>query len=539
MKNAFVLLIDAFMHEIVANDDAFRFFAPNLHALSRLGVNRKVVANAQATQFVMPSLFTATYPLDYGGYNEGIRDRPKSFVEVLHEAGYETFLLATANQLGLSLGYQRGFDVIGTTSDYRTQVEYRISRTMHYELDRYRKGVIDKPTVIARVKTLMMPLLDGLIEAISLHDRTIWPPGLMRLNQKIADNCAKEKRLLDNNPDAVLAKLLRVAPGLYWRYLGREHVGGIGFFVQRALCGLNWRTREKLSAQTAFPFLLLQHYQAIAGDVIPATTRFITAPRSKNWFVHMHLMDLHDCRAANRFGHVVGLFRYFPKWLAARLRGLTGRRFLYDATLMYLDRQLASLLAILTRQVRADETVIIVTGDHGSQYARSPRAKPPIGERMYGEHIDVGFIFAGDLAAAAGKDGMLDTMGVSDTLLRALDVDPHPSFKGRGLQAGGRDVIVSESCGRGFSDLKEGDLFFAVSSPTHRLFLCLKGQKLRAEKLFEFKTDPDELDNILAAPGSRDIVNALAGVLFRERADLLRTRGVSLPDETEIVMPVR
>ena len=35
---------------------------------------RKVITNAQSTQFVLPSIFSLTYPLDYGGYNYGIRD---------------------------------------------------------------------------------------------------------------------------------------------------------------------------------------------------------------------------------------------------------------------------------------------------------------------------------------------------------------------------------------------------------------------------------------------------------------------------------
>ncbi len=44
---------------------------------------RRAIANGQTTQFVPPSIFTQTYPLDHGGYNNGIRGRPQSFEEQL------------------------------------------------------------------------------------------------------------------------------------------------------------------------------------------------------------------------------------------------------------------------------------------------------------------------------------------------------------------------------------------------------------------------------------------------------------------------
>lgn len=533
MKNAFVLLIDALRYDVVADPAALRFLAPNLHALSRTALVRRVITNAQSTQFVMPSLFTCTYPLDHGGYNDGIRNRPKSFVELLREAGYETFLLATANQLGLSLGYQRGFDVVGTTSDYRTQVEYRISRTMSHDIERYKRGEIDERTAISRVRELMEPLLDGLIDAIAHHDRTIWPKGLKQLNRRITESCIAEKKLLAVNPKAILAKLIRIAPGLYWRYLGQEKVGGTAFFLQRALTGINWRTREWIAAQTFFPFLFLQHYQAIAGDVIPATTRFINAKRTKPWFVHMHLMDLHDCRAANRIGHVFGLLRYFPRWLIARLRGLTRRRFLYDAALMYVDSQLTNLLQKLKPQIAAGKTILFVTGDHGSQYARSPRPKPSIGERMFSEHIEVGLILAG--AGPVHDEGMIDSMGVTASLLEALGIAPHPSFKGRGIGKGGRDVIVSESCGAGYADVENGDLYFAVTSNTHRLFLHQIGSTLSATRLYDHRSDPQELRNIIATPDARPVIASLTAALFRERGELLRKRNVDGPAAITLV----
>ena len=68
MKNTNIILIVI---------DSFRFdnfyesekFLPNLSFLKKNGLFSEIIVNGQATKFVMPSVFTQTLPLDYGGYN--------------------------------------------------------------------------------------------------------------------------------------------------------------------------------------------------------------------------------------------------------------------------------------------------------------------------------------------------------------------------------------------------------------------------------------------------------------------------------------
>ena len=89
-KKALFLLIDSLRFDVLEDKASREIIAPNLSKLVKSGFVRKVVTNAQSTQFVMPSLFSLTYPLDYGGYDNGIRERPQSFVESLKKDGFET-----------------------------------------------------------------------------------------------------------------------------------------------------------------------------------------------------------------------------------------------------------------------------------------------------------------------------------------------------------------------------------------------------------------------------------------------------------------
>jgi len=227
------LLIDALRYDTLSDPAARKFLFPNLSRLADRGDVRKVVTNAQSTQFVMPALFSLTYPLDHGGYDNGIRERPRSFVECIKEEGFETHLLASCNQLGVATGYGRGFDTVRTTSDFRILLEQRIGRTLRYQLERAGEAAGDKEKT--KVGKELALLLDGIQELISEHDNSIWPPKLRRLNSRVAEGCAAERRLLERDPEAVFKKLSGIAPGIYWRFLGENKPGGVRLFWHPAL----------------------------------------------------------------------------------------------------------------------------------------------------------------------------------------------------------------------------------------------------------------------------------------------------------------
>ena len=47
--------------------------APNISNLMKTGILKKIISNGQITQVSLPTILTQTYPLDFDGYNNGIR----------------------------------------------------------------------------------------------------------------------------------------------------------------------------------------------------------------------------------------------------------------------------------------------------------------------------------------------------------------------------------------------------------------------------------------------------------------------------------
>ena len=144
-KKSIYLVIDAMRFDSVKDDLRSKKLYPHLVQLAEKGTLKKVVANAQATQFVLPSMFSLTYPLDNGGYNYGIRNRKCSYAETIkNKLKRKTIMFSTCNQMGIGTSYDRGFDEIYTTFDLRILIEQKINRTLLYEVDLYKKKKFQK-----------------------------------------------------------------------------------------------------------------------------------------------------------------------------------------------------------------------------------------------------------------------------------------------------------------------------------------------------------------------------------------------------------
>jgi hypothetical protein len=375
----------------------------------------------------------------------------------------------------------------------------------------------------------ILPDLDRELEALEAdienQGKDSWSARLKRINENVARRVPAERALIRQHPSAVMRKLSIVPPILYWRWLGKRRVDPVFRFLHRAVESVRWRGR-RLAVKYNLPFFLLTHYQAIAGEVFDGLRRLIEDARLHHpWYVHLHVMDLHDCFAQNRPLHALAKLRYLPRILRARRAGLTRRHVLYDMALCYVDAQIGNLMLSLEAAGQLDDTDIIVTADHGSFYAASPRPKRDIGLRTNYEDIEIPVLICGRKAPESVR--LVDTMGVTATLLDLCGVAPHPSFKGVSAFAGGRDAVITESAGSGNADLERRDLYFTITTLGHRMMTILEGDKLRVFGLYDRSIDSEELTNLSDDPAMRDTIADLLGKLFDERGELLEFRGVS------------
>ena len=82
-KNIFLILIDGCEFNVFENEKFSKKIAPNIHRLIEKGILKKIFTNGMVTQVSMPSILTQTYPLDYKGYNFGIKYRPRKYCRII------------------------------------------------------------------------------------------------------------------------------------------------------------------------------------------------------------------------------------------------------------------------------------------------------------------------------------------------------------------------------------------------------------------------------------------------------------------------
>ncbi len=529
--NGIYIIVDALRFDVFDDLDAATILAPNLSRLIENGLIEKVTTNAQSTQFVLPSLFSLAYPLDYGGYNEGVRLRPRTYPEQLTEAGYDTVMITNCNQMGCSLGYDRGFSRVHAAIDFSSVLTYRLEKTIGYEIARFLNSEIDKNELIPYLQRELGLMLQKMLDQYVQGDRTTWSRDHHRVNDQIGLRLPDEIALLEKDPEKVLEKLTTIPYKLYWRFLGMTSVSSSSLFWGRLRESVNWRLREIL-LKTGFPFFPLGYAQGLAGELVPAVAKEMAKAVKSPQAVHLHIMDVHDSRALNRPINLLYRLRYLPRVWRARSISKTKRKFWYDMTVAYVDDVLSKIFALIETHQSPKDTCILVTADHGyggAAYARENDGD--LGFRTHAEDLEVPMIvrapeFENEDSRGSASGALIDSMGVTATYLKCMSIPAHPAFRGVAIQDGGVDLVVSENAGRGNADIVRRDLYFTLTTRTFRAMVLLSGNKLSLEKYFEFETDPFERDNLASAACLDGRDEAVFDLLVGERRELLELRGV-------------
>lgn len=113
--------------------------------------------------------------------------------------------------------------------------------------------------------------------------------------------------------------------------------------------------------------------------------------------------------------------------------GWTHLRELYAARVALADRVLGELLDALERSGRADDTLVLVTSDHGEAFGEHGWIEH--GDHVYAEQVDVPLVLAGPGLSPARVSGPATLEDIAPTLLPLAGVSVPPNMEGRDLLA--------------------------------------------------------------------------------------------------------
>lgn len=260
----------------------------------------------------------------------------------------------------------------------------------------------------------------------------------------------------------------------------------------------------------------VQEYYQDAATVTAEATDWIAAHQEERFFLFLHYMDPHDpymVHPYNGEGYARVNNQNPDPALASTFSTL------YDGEVSYVDEYMGELFAFLKEAGLYDDTLIILTGDHGEEFQEHGGWWH--GQTLYEEQLRVPLIikYPGGARAGTVLEEYARSLDIAPTVLDVAGLAIPETWQGRTLWS------ATEPPAYLFAEEElEGNVIRAVRQGDYKLILANRDNPrgLPAEALFDLAADPGEQRN--QAPEETAWVSTLREVLGRAQAEALAQR---------------
>lgn len=543
-----ILTIDALRADRTSLHGYARPTTPTLERLAEDAiVCNTAFSLAPFTQAACVQLFTSTRPLGYGGFDAGATGRPETVFRRFHRAGWRTVGLSTLHWVNRFFGYGDGFDEEHMLFTPNTLVGVALA-AMRSTLEAYIAGHLTVGDTVNSVAPWLSKLFDDIdvycrerLDRAAL-DRRHWPDSLLVESgydwDALRGVVARHRTAFIADPEGyVVSRLIPVPRNHQWIAADWHHCRKPGRMLREALVrGSNLLLTPfsaRLAAARRYRF---RHY--VGADSLANRVIGLLHERTDDrpMLVWAHFMDTHVPYVS---GGGRRWYRQAPDWLravghdpdldvalnfieerpadAARQQTVSA---LYDASIRWTDTQIGRIVDAIDASGRADNTIIVVAGDHGEEL---------------GDHGDVGHYFqfyehnvrAPMLFRKKGMvplriDSLISSLDLAPTLCGLAGLDPAVGWEGQPVisdAAAARQHMVMETVYGGNCLFEHRPVYLGVRSRHHKLLWQeyrdpADGFSPNGPALYDIGADPGEHSNIYR-PGHPDAVPLLAAARDR------------------------
>lgn len=411
-----------------------------LDALARAGTwCRRAYAASWYTQFSFPAILSSTLPLDHGGYDQGVSNRPVLLAETLRASGRRTAAFSTDPCLNAYYGYDRGFDEFFELFELES-LWHHVTRDY---LAHYTAHLADGTMTPDEVEALALPMLARLLAYSREYAAAarLGPASrlLSRLRSPLFAECPdalaarveSEYEAWSADPQGYLDLALRSAAEPRPEEPEPGPVGALEWLGARLGGQLAKRRRRMVDAL----------------EVVDLAERWVSQS-DRPFFAWLSLSDVHDGNVSARWCDLDAV-RFGRR--AARLDGAARLAWRDQCAATFVDRALRRLCDGLRRLGRLDDTVIAICADHG----RIPGA-PAFSGLFSDALVRVPFIVwtQGQVPEATSHPASL--LDIAPSILARLGLQPEVRFKGCAVGSPAfeaRDHVLVEQLGGGPCDL--------------------------------------------------------------------------------------
>ena len=281
------------------------------------------------------------------------------------------------------------------------------------------------------------------------------------------------------------------------------------------------RTNEKalaFLAEVEGPFFLFVHYWDVHYDLIPPApfdTRFDP--------------DYAGDLTSEDFMRNPRIVEDMPE------RDLEHLLALYDGEVAWVDQHLGALLDGLEARGLAEDTIVVVTADHGDEFFE--HGEKGHQHSLYEELVHVPLVLRVPGAAARRVSRTVELIDVMPTLLDLVGLEAPPDLRGRSLRPwleGGelpaRPAFSATT--KMQKDRSQGEKSEALGVFAGRHKLLLFQEEGLGPELYDLKTDPGEARNLRGNPPQKQLMG-LARQWFEDTPEGTAVRNAGLDAETQ------
>ncbi|MCI0435925.1 MAG: sulfatase-like hydrolase/transferase, partial [Gemmatimonadetes bacterium] len=245
-------------------------------------------------------------------------------------------------------------------------------------------------------------------------------------------------------------------------------------------------------------------------------------PAGRPFFAFLNYMDAHAPYLppepfATRFGkgergNPMHMDRADWQWTPAQAKA---EQDAYDGAIAYLDDQLGRLLGELDARGLLDNTIIVLTSDHGEEFLEHGVMSHSNSLYMNALHVPLVIRAAGRVPAGR-KNAAVSLRDLPATLMDLMSIKEHP-FPGTSLArhwetgdatSASNEPLYARVSGRSFRPahypVSKGDMTSVIADPHHYI---MRGDG--EEELYDIRVDPSELHGLAGSPELANVLRQL------------------------------
>ena len=512
------------------------------------------------TEFSYPGIVTSTLPFDKGGYGEGISNRDMTIAEVFRAAGYRTVRFAD-DHVPSSFGYNRGYhdclymyDIVRFFADIEDTIPYyrrlwksgeKTSNEVINILDYYVNGIL------LDIATYCQRTLEDIAAKVLLPSTLLHEQGLDQALTLVKNAYAE---FISNRENFVLNLLTNKKATVFdslWAIVKKRQE------KTKLICNRKYHKYQKELLYSNLKYLICSMLdRRVAPRALKSCIRFLhhgnnlRIPSSayiiqnflawhdinsanNPFFAWIHLSDIHERNiySFDLFNNE-NMEREFRKIRELRDNIHNVHNFygdpLYDYSVKYTDLQIEYLFKGLHARNILDNTLIVLTADHGHSSSEWPiRRSIHVARDFYDELYHIPLAFINKEFQAREIKALCSAIDIGPTLLDILGMPIPSSFRGMSVlqcNSTGRRYILMEHLGPGPCDFISKPLKVCVRSKENKLvyeeYIDSKVQAGNILQFFDLSDDPYEQINIAATCLSTEKEQLLK--LAKERVSAIR-----------------